>query len=141
MMEKKLVARIQKLTKKLPQMAKEFSATISIEPDEEGLVEKKGQIYCAFDVRSSMDVDPLLVAKIVHDVLYDSYYGSESSSPIQALEKAIVSVKDKVTHLPGFDGTAGQVVRDFNLLAVVLWGNVLYMAQFGRGGSYLVRDG
>src|SRR3990167_3100310 len=134
MMEKKLVARIQKLTKKLPQMAKEFSATISIEPDEEGLVEKKGQIYCAFDVRSSMDVDPLLVAKIVHDVLYDSYYGSESASPIQALERAIVSVKEKVMGLE-------TVVTDFNLLAVVFWGNVLYMVQFGRGGSFLVRDG
>ena len=133
-MEKKLVARIQKLTKKLPQMAKEFSATISIEPDEEGLVEKKGQIYCAFDVRSSMDVDPLLVAKIVHDVLYDSYYGSESASPIQALERAIVSVKEKVMGLE-------TVVTDFNLLAVVFWGNVLYMVQFGRGGSFLVRDG
>ena len=140
-MEKKLEARIQKLTKSLSQTAREFSSTLTVESEEEGLVEKKGVVYCVYGVKSEIDIDPLLITKVIHDVLYDSYYGSESVSPIQALEKAIVNVRDKITHLPGLDDSAGDVIKDFNLLAVVFWGNVLYMAQFGRGGSYLVRDG
>lgn len=140
-MEKKLVARIQKLAKKLSQAGREFSLTIATEPDEQDLVEKKGFVYCVFDVQSEVEIDPLLISKVIHDVLYDTYYGSESASPIQSLERAIVDVKEKVVHLPGLSDSSGSAVKDFNLLAVVFWGNVLYMVQFGRGGSFLVRDG
>ncbi|OGC47813.1 hypothetical protein A2886_00295 [candidate division WWE3 bacterium RIFCSPHIGHO2_01_FULL_42_13] len=127
-----LTTRIQKLSKPLPELAKQFSSTLTIEADDVAGSEKKGTLYAAFDVSSNTSLDPLLVTKIVHDVLHDSYYTSEIVSPIQSLEKSIVAVKDKVTELS---------TLDFNIIAAALWGNVLYMVQFGKGGSFLVREG
>jgi hypothetical protein len=138
-MQKKLEVRTQKLSKKLPQEAREFSTTIFVEPEDLKMLEKKGSLYCVFDVTSEDSVDPLLVTKIVRDVLYDSYYSSESASPIQALERAIISVKEKVIALPG-ERSKEVKISDFNILAAVLWGNVVYMVQFGKGGSFLVRE-
>ncbi len=138
-MQKKLTAKTQKLAKKLPQEARDFSTTLVIEPEEQDLIEKKGSLYILFDVSSQEVLDPLLITKVVNDVLHDSYYGSESSSPMQSLERALVDVKDKVTHLPG-SKSKDYGVSEFNILAAVLWGNVLYMVQFGKGGSFLVRN-
>lgn len=138
-MQKRLTAKTQKLAKKLPQEARDFSTTIVIEPEEQDLLEKKGSLYVLFDVSSQENVDPLLITKVVNDVLHDSYYGSESVSPMQSLERALVEVKDKVMHLPG-SKTRDLGVSEFNVIAGVLWGNVLYMVQFGKGGSFLVRN-
>ena len=127
----KLATRVQKLSKPLADFAKQFSSTMVIEADDEESLEKRGTLYAVFDISSSTSLDPLLVTKIVHDVLHDSYYSSDVVSPIQSLEKSIVAVKDKVAELSSLD---------FNILAAVFWGNVLYMVQFGKGGSFLVRE-
>jgi hypothetical protein len=136
-MHKKLTARVQKLSRKLPQSAQRFSSALVIEPDNQEALEKSGTLYAVFDIASSTPLDPLLVTKIIHDVLHDSYYTSDAVSPIQSLERAIVNVKDKVTQLP--DSEVSSTI-DFNILAAALWGNVLYMVQFGKGGSFLVRE-
>ncbi|MBI2414762.1 hypothetical protein HYV31_02895 [candidate division WWE3 bacterium] len=138
-MKKKLNARTQKLIKTLPTLSKSFAGSVTIEPDEEDLLEKRGVIYSIFDLTTYTEIDPLLVSKIVHDVLFDSYYASETTSPIQSLERAIVNVRDKVTKLSEATGNV-EFTPTFNMLAAALWGNVLYMVQFGKGGSYLVRD-
>ena len=124
-MQKKLEVRTQKLSKKLPQEAKEFSTSIQIEPEDLTLIEKKGSLFCVYDVVSDDLVDPLLVTKIVKDVLYDSYYSSESASPIQALEKAIVDVKEKVIALPG-DKAKDVKISDFNIVSAVC-GEMLFI--------------
>lgn len=131
-MSEQLTARVQKLSKNLPDSAMQFSSATVIEADEAEGIENKGTLYAVFDVSSTTSLDPLLVVKIVHDVLHDSYFNSELASPIQTLEKSIVAVKDKVTELSNLD---------FNILAAALIGNVLYMVQFGKGGSFLVREG
>ena len=136
-MHKKLTARAQKLSRKLPQNAQRFSSSLVIEPDDQEALEKSGTLYAVFDIAAGAPLDPLLVTKIIQDVLHDSYYTSDAVSPIQSLERAIVQVKDKVTHLPEA-GTNATI--DFNILAAALWGNVLYMVQFGKGGSFLVRE-
>jgi len=131
-MQKQLTARVQKLVKKLPQSATQFATAVAIDPDEPEVLQRKGSLYTVFDVSSESTLDPLLVTKIVHDVLFDSYYGAETVSPIQSLEKSILALKDKVMALG---------VSDFNILSAVLWGNVMYLVQFGKGGSFLVREG
>uniref|UniRef100_A0A7C4TPD0 Uncharacterized protein n=1 Tax=candidate division WWE3 bacterium TaxID=2053526 RepID=A0A7C4TPD0_UNCKA len=138
-MNKKLTAKTQKLVKTLPTLSKSFASSITIEPEESDLIEKRGVIYSVFDLTVPSDIDPLLVTKIVNDVLFDSYYSSDSISPIQALEKALVNVKDKVVQLAETQ-LKEETSASFNILAAVLWGNVLYMVQFGKGGSFLVRE-
>ncbi|MBI2620944.1 hypothetical protein HYW61_01830 [candidate division WWE3 bacterium] len=129
--------KIQKLTPYLPDSTKSVSNAQIIEPDDEATMEKKGTLYVVFDLTDRIPVDSLLVTKIVHDVLRDSYYQSENASPLQALEKAVVSVRDKVVKLSHEKTPAEQ--PKFNILAVVLWGNVLYLVQFGSGGCFLMR--
>jgi hypothetical protein len=53
------------------------------------------------------------------------------------LEKAVVDVCSKVTSL----ARGGANPDDFNILVAALWGNVLYLVQYGKGGSFLVREG
>lgn len=136
-MDKKLTAKVQKLNANLSEIARSFSNATIINPDDEASREKYGTLYTIYDVIGSIDLDTLLVTKIVHDVLHDSYYQAENTSPIQSLEKAVVNVRDRVTKLAR---DAGELNPEFNILVTALWGNVLYLVQYGKGGSYLMRD-
>ena len=136
-MEKKLTAKVQKLNANLSEIARSFSNATIINPDDEASREKYGTLYTIYDVSGVVDLDTLLVTKIVYDVLHDSYYQAENTSPIQSLEKAVVSVREKVVELSSDKGSQSE----FNILVAALWGNVLYLVQYGKGGSYLMRDG
>jgi len=136
-MQRKLTAKVQRLSPQLQRAANAFSNTLVITPDNEEILESKGVLYTVFDALGEEETDPLLITKIVNDVLHDSYYQSENTSPIQSLEKAVVDVYGKVTSL--FGGSASS--EDFNILIAALWGNVLYLVQYGKGGSFLVREG
>ncbi len=146
-MNKKLAAKIQKLTPMLGETETAFSTCIAIEPTEKDLVLKKGSVYSAFNIFSPVPLNVPLISKVINDVLYDSYYHSENISPIQSLEKAVVNINEKISSLaaqkqagqPAPDSKKGKV--EFNMVSSVLWGNVLYMVQYGKGKSYLMREG
>lgn len=137
-MNRKLTAKVQKLNANLTDVARSFSNAIVINPDDEGAREKYGTLYAIYDVLGSVELDTLLVSKIVHDILHDSYFQSENTSPIQSLEKAVISVRERVLKI---SSESGGSASEFNILVTALWGNVLYLVQFGRGGSYLMREG
>ncbi len=146
-MNKKLAAKIQKLEPVVGETETVFSTSIAIEPSERDLVLKKGNVYTTFDIYSPVPLNVPLITKVINDVLYDSYYHSENISPIQSLEKAIVNINEKVSTLaaeaassqPATEKKEGKVI--FNTVACVLWGNVLYIVQYGKGKSYLMREG
>jgi len=148
-MNKKLTAKTQKLLPILSENETVFSSSIAIEPPERDLVLKKGSVYTAFDISSPVPLNVSLITNVINDVLYDSYYHSENISPIQSLEKAIVNINDKVANLtaqavstqPPGAKQEGAAEAGFNIVAGVLWGNVLYMVQYGKGKSFLMRDG
>jgi len=146
-MNKKLSAKIQKLVPIVGETEAVFSTSVAIEPSERELVLKKGSVYATFDVYSPVPLNVSLITKVINDVLYDSYYHSDNISPIQSLEKSIVNINEKVSTLaaevastmPATEKKEGKVV--FNTVACVLWGNVLYIVQYGKGKSYLMREG
>lgn len=149
-MNKKLAAKIQKLIPALGENEAVISSSIAIEPPEKDLVLKKGNVYTVFDIVSSTPVSVGLITNVINDVLYDSYYHSDNVSPIQSLEKAIVNINEKVSSLAtqnNVDATPQTQMQpaatkvDFNILAAVLWGNVLYIVQYGKGKSFLMREG
>lgn len=137
-MNKKLTAKVQKISPELPERAKSFSGILLIEPENQDLVLRKGVMYVVFDIFGPNEFDTALIIKVIKDVLHDSYYQSDNISPIQSLEKSIINVKDTVTKLAG---EAKEFLTEFNILAGVLWGNVMYVVQFGKGKSYLMRGG
>ena len=137
-MNKKLTAKVQQLNAQPIFQGDSFSSCIVVEPEEKEQVLKKGVIYGVFDLASSEEIDTNLIKTILNDALKESYFQSDSISPIQSLEKAIIDVKEKVTHV---------IIKNpeqklsFNILTGVLWGNVLYVVQFGEGSCFLVRQG
>lgn len=144
-MNKKLTAKTQKLVPTQGENEPVISSCIVIEPPERELVLKKGCVYLVFHLECPASLDTSLVSKMVNDVLYDSYYRSDNVSPIQSLEKSLLSISEKITSL------AAQSVQDqrgpkekkpvFDAIAGVLWGNVMYMVQYGKGRSFLMREG
>ena len=137
-MNKKLIAKAQKLTAKIPDKSPEFSNSFVMEPEDASLLERYGTLYVVYEVDGGVDLDTLLVTKLVHDVLYDTYFHSENSSPIQSLEKSVLNLKDK---LMGFYQEQQALEVSISIIVSVLWGNVLYIVQFGSGNSYLMREG
>jgi hypothetical protein len=74
-------------------------------------------------------------------MLHDAYYQSDNISPIQSLEKAITEVRDRVTQLANESIIIERQEIDFNIVAGALWGNVMYVVQYGSSKSYLMRTG
>ena len=140
-MYKKLIAKTQYLNPALPESIGSFSKGFSIEPENDDALLKHGTIYAIFDVTAGSYYDTHLTQKVVYDILHASYFQSENISPIQSLEKAISDVKDKVTHLANESIRPDIAPAEFNIIAGVLWGNVMYMVQYGTAQCYLVRQG
>lgn len=140
-MNKKLSAKLQILAPNLGENETQLSNCITIEPTERQQVLQKGSVYAVFDLYSKTPQNTSLISKLAYDVLSELYYQSDNISPIQSLEKAISALNDKLINLQPQDGTEEKSESLFNIVAAVLWGNVLYMVQFGSGKSFLMREG
>jgi len=140
-MIKKLTAKVQKLDAKLEPDLKEFSKCLIIEPDTKELALKKGTVYSVFNIKGSAGFDVELITKVLKDILHDSYYQSENISPIQSLEKAILEAKNKISGLSNETVVNEEQTTEFNIVSAVLWGNVLYIVEFGQMESYIMKEG
>jgi len=140
-MNKKLTAKVQKLTTDIKTPSNNLSDCIIIEPEETSTILKKGNLYAVIDIKSTDTLDKNLIRNIVTDVLHDSYYQSDNISPIQSLEKAILEVNEKVTKISNESLDSQESKTDFNIIAGVLWGNVLYVVKFNKGNGFLMREG
>ncbi|MFH1648118.1 MAG: hypothetical protein ABIA11_00080 [Patescibacteria group bacterium] len=140
-MNKKLNAKTQELNPKLPQYSNSFSQSIVIKPENQELLLKKGTVYTVFSVSGESNFDTELITKVITDVLHDAYFESESISPIQSMEKAIVETKNKVTQLSSDALTSNAQTISLNITSGILWGNVLYVVQFGNGKIYTMKEG
>lgn len=139
-MDRKLATKVQKITPKLPEMSQNIAKALVIEADDENSLEKKGTIYTLFDVSGRKGLDVLLVTKVVNDVLHDAYFQSESASPIQSIEKAILKLRDNINQLSATE-SGEQALVTFNINTAILWGNTLYVVQYGKTHAYLMREG
>lgn len=137
-MNKKLTARVQKLNPAIKDQEKSFSFALVIEPESKDLSLTKGTIYAVFDITSNNIFDTGIAVKVINDVLTDVYYNTDSSSPIQALEKALSKVKNNIHDLQQNSSIVDSTI-DFNAIVSVLWGNVFYIVQYNKGLGYLMR--
>ncbi len=139
-MYKRLTAKVQKLNPAMKDFAGTFSFCVSIEPDNKDQYLSKGCVYAVFNIESDSSLDVKVVIKVVSDVLNDCYYTSDSVSPVQSLERALSEIKDHLTRI-----SSNAILVDskltLNVVASVLWGNVLYVVQYGNGHCFLMREG
>ncbi len=140
-MNKKLAAKVQQLNPSLPQYGTSFAKCIVIEPETRELLLKKGSVYAVYEISSDSNFDIALIERVLHDVIYNSYYQSENISPIQSMEKAIADARDKVSQLSNDALSSDPQSVKFKITSAVLWGNVLYVVQYDKAESYLMREG
>jgi len=133
-MKRTFTTKIQKIVPQTSNESKLFSTVLVIEPENDAVNERKGTLYVVFDLTDTTPVDSLLVTKLANDVMHNAYYQSDNASLLQALELAVVAVKDKLTKL------SNTQQAKLNILSAVLWGNVVYLVQYGQGGCFLMRD-
>jgi hypothetical protein len=140
-MKKRLTAKIQQLNPTLPQYSGLFSKCISIEPDAKDVVLKKGSVYAVFEIQGDASFDTELISKVTNDVIHNSYYQSENISPIQSMEKTILEARDKIIQLSSDVLRSDRQPIGFNVVASVLWGNVLYVVQYGEMKCFIMSQG
>ncbi|MEN9389265.1 MAG: hypothetical protein RLY61_349 [Candidatus Parcubacteria bacterium] len=136
-MKRKLEVITQTLSPIIEEKEAHFASVLSIQPDDENAALTHGSLYSVFELKTSEAVDTQLIIKVVTDVLHNSYYTAQSSSPIQPLEKAVLELKDKIASM-GKDLSSNL---DFNISISVLWGEVVYIVTFGQMGVYIMREG
>jgi hypothetical protein len=140
-MSKKLTAKTQELSPKLPQFSSSFSKCINVEPETQDLLMKKGSVYTIFEITGESNFDTDFVTKVVDDVLHESYYQSENISPIQSIEKAISDMRERVLQLSNDTLTADPKNIGLNVVSAILWGNVLYVVKFGDAHALSIHNG
>lgn len=138
-MSKKLTARVQKLNPTIKEQESGFSFGIVLEPEAKEYNLSKGNVYILFDISSHSKLDTGLVQKMTLDVLQSSYYASDTTSPVQSLEKAISRVRDSISQLVQ-EGSLINTNIVFNSIGVVLWGNVLYVVQYEKGHAFIMHN-
>lgn len=140
-MKKKLTAKVQQLNPNLPQYNGSFSRCVVIEPETKEVLLRKGSVYAIFEIQSDASFDTELITKVTNDVIHNSYYQSENISPIQSMEKTILEARDKIIQLSSDVLRQDQQAIKFNVVASVLWGNVLYTVQHGDMSGFIVEEG
>ncbi len=101
---------------------------------------RRGSLYVV--VQLSSDTPSLHLAKLgehLWETLRGVYYQKVEGSPLDALEESGSVAQEflikRISELPG------KTSLEFDLAAVSLWGQVLYLAQLGSVQVYLRRDG
>ncbi len=140
-MLKKLTAKVQQLNPVLEENVNGFAKSFVIEPESQELLLKKGSLYVVFDISGNTRFEVSLITNVVHDMLHDLYYQSANISPIQSLEKTITEIREKVVQLANESIIIEKQEIEFNIVVGALWGNVMYVVQYGSSKSFLMRVG
>ncbi len=139
-MNKQLTTKIQQLSPIPTESATVLSKTVVVEPEDKALSAKKGCVYAVYTISDSRGFDHSLIGKVVYDVLNNDYYQTESISPIQSLEKILIEVRNKVMRLSNESISNDEHQVSFDIVAAVLWGNVMYITKYGEGHVVLMRN-
>lgn len=138
-MQKKFTVRVQKIGGIKDAQTGFLALPLIIEP-EDSVGIRRGSLYSIIEVSCQKNFDANLVVKVVNDTFQSEYFNVSEGSPLNALEKAITDVRSKVIQLLSGDSSDDNSAS-FGAVVTVLWGNVLYLVQYGSGCSYLIREG
>jgi len=117
-----------------------WSIPYEFDPDDINVLNSRGRLYMVLDFEGSSNIDLHLASKILIDETKEKYYGDSDGTPLQALEKALISGKDKLKEIAKTNDSSVKSLN-FNVACAVVWGKVLYVAQLGESAVLLVRNG
>lgn len=133
-----------------------FAQAYEYAPSEEELLEKRGRLFVVLDITADPAFDTALAGKLVWDSLVEEYYSGTEETPLKALERAVLSTRNRLTNLAhpsekeetaSSELSAKGEVR-LNLATVVIWeglatgeAGVLYLVRQGNPYIFLKRGG
>ncbi len=107
-------------------------------PQDESLIETRGKLFSAVDIKgpegfNGQDfIDPFL------DDLEDVYFTDTVSSILNILDKSINNAYTNMSKKIIDENIESNI--DFNIICLVIWGDIVYMARIGTSLIYLLRE-
>jgi len=96
-----------------------------------GISPDRGKLFAVLDLMIGSSADPAIGGKLVWDTLAEEYYAPEEETPIQALERAVYAVREKLRSL--------SPTATLDLGAVAIREGVTYFARLGHPALYFRR--
>lgn len=114
---------------------------LDITPDSSEVFESRGRMFVLLELYdASASCDLTLTMSLIADALQESYFSVLDGTPITALEKAILDVKQKLAALQQSSANPASPLY-IGLSVVVVWGKVVYISQLGDNNITLLRKG
>ena len=132
--------RSQKILGSLDPQDGVWSIPFEYDPEDSNLISTRGRLYVVVDLEASPTVDMHLASKIIIDEVKEKYYGDLEGTPLQVLENALISGKNKLLEITNANRESVSSLK-FDLVACVVWGRVLYVAQVGNTSCIIIRGG
>lgn len=104
-------------------------------------LEKRGKLFVVATLKGPPHFAVAEAGKLVLDALQAEYFSLLEGSPLPALEKAVAAAHRRLLDLLHGPSLTNKEGVDFNLVAAVLWGQILYLAKLGTAAVYLLRQG
>lgn len=139
-MEKILSFRSQPLFGEPNFPAGHWSLARGFTPADEATLKRRGHLFVVATLKGPPTFEASAAGKIITDAMQEEYYSLLEGSPLSALEKAVVAAHRRLLDI-AHGTTTGTVGIDFDIVAAVLWGNILYLARLGTAAVYLLRAG
>lgn len=139
-MEKILSFRSQPLFGEANFPAGRWSLARGFSPEDKATLKRRGHLFVVATLKGPSNFEATAGGKIITSALQEEYYSLPEGSPLSALEKAVVAAHRRLLDI-AHGTTTGTVGIDFDIVAAVLWGNILYLARLGTAAVYLLRAG
>lgn len=118
-----------------------FTVAQSYVPPGEETLKKRGKLFVVATLKGPTHFAVEAAGQLVLDALQAEYFSLLEGSPLPALEKAVSAAHRRLLDLLHGPSLANKEGVDFNLVAAVLWGQILYLAKLGLAAVYLLREG
>ena len=116
-----------------------FSHVYMHVPESEELIETRGKLFSAIDIKSKDTISMEDITNSFLDDLEREYFGDEVSSIVNILDKSMSLAYDNLSKKVVELNLSSSI--DFNAGCFVLWGDIAYMARIGNSSIYLYREG
>lgn len=131
-MEKRLVPKVQTFGGSVSE-GSQWSSSFYQVPDEGSLLLQRGYLMVAADLSLPDGSEAAALGQTLLNALAEEYYSHLEGAPLAALEAAALAAKERLQTL--------SPQAQFNLVAAVLWGRVLYVVSLGETSAFLLRQG
>src|SRR5579871_5693609 len=114
-----------------------FSACFMHVSQKEEVKQIRGDLFTSISLKIGQEHDVNEIVNEILDKLEEQYFNLNTGSVLNALELALNISNDtflKLIEEKDFD------IATFDLSAIVIWGDVIYMGRIGKAGIYLLRQ-